>query len=111
MTSLESILEFIEKSKNVTVNYQEKGYKVSCHLCENEKWNTPHITIRIIDCYLPEREHEVTVEYRKGEIFQSLDEEVMVKIRHAVEEKVKKLKTDRETKLHDEFSKQLISKK
>lgn len=111
MTSLESILEFIDKSKNVTINYQEKGYKVTCHLSENEKWNSPHITIRIVDSFLPEREHSVTVEYRKGDIFESLDEEVMVEIRHKVKERFETLRDSRTSKLHDEFSQQLAAQK
>lgn len=107
MTSLESVLEFIEESRTVTVNYREKGYRIHCNVSDQEKWNTPNIQIIITNCHLPERECSVTVEYRKGIIFESEDEDVVFELIDKLAKKVKEVNKVKEELLHDEFSQQL----
>lgn len=104
--TLEDLLDFISKSKSLTVNYTEKGYKVYCYLSTDEKWNSPQCLIWITHCLLPEEKYQVKVEYRKEIIFSSdakLDTDKVISQIHSTN---KRINDDRLNKMSQEFLEQ-----
>lgn len=107
MTSLESILTFISKSNSIKINYSEKGYKCHCYRGVEERWDTPHVLVWIIESELPTSEYSVECEYRKERIFRSDSYETVIKIREAVKKRYAEIEAERQETMKKEFEAQL----
>lgn len=101
--SLSEAIEFIESCSHIDIIIREGGYRIMAYVGEDQKWNSPHISITVTDYPLPTPTYNISVEYRKEIMYTSTKKSDIEKVRLVTHKKYHEILAKKDCKIKKEF--------
>lgn len=101
--SLNEAIDFIESCSHIDIVIREGGYRITAFVGEDQKWNTPNISITVTDYPLPNPTYKIIIEYRKEQMFISTKKTDIEKIRSVTHKKYHEIVAKKDCKIKKEF--------
>lgn len=101
--TVDEVLEFIENSNHIDIILREGGYRIMAYVGEEQKWNTPHLSVTVTDYPLPKPNYFIEVDYRKETMFTSDKKSILEKIKSVTHKRWHEIEKKKDCKLKKEF--------
>jgi len=101
--TIEELISFLKNSNHIDIILREGGYRIMAYVGEEQKWNTPHLSITVTDYPLPKPKYFIEVEYRKEKMLTSDKKSLIDKVKSVTHNRYIEIEKQKDCKLKEEF--------